>query len=447
MNVSNYLLAPSRLVAVASVLIFSLAGFPRAVAQPTILSSVPASGATGVSPTAPVILTFSQAMNPTLTTATFLDVTHGGAVVPTTPTWNAGNTVLTNAPISPFATNSTIEWAVSGQSAGGVALGGLPFGTFTTGSGGGGGGGGSGTNAITSFNLGKIFLYDQNSTAAPVPDTNASYNLSAVASMVSNRVATAVSLTLPNSAVSNLTQNPVAHENFFLFSSYTNQTTFSNTWPDGAYAFTVYSNASSQVVIVTLPSTMVQPNAPHISNYAAAQAVNPAQPFTLSWDAFQGGTSTDFVFVAVENLFNSANPGTSNALPGTATSVVIPANTLQANSNYTASISFYRVILATNGSSYATFVYKASSTQFGITTGSGTATGPLVLTNAAFAAGVFGFDVTSAAGQTFTIEYVTNLPGLWQSLLTTNSATGRLRITDPRSTTRRELLYRARNGP
>lgn len=35
-----------------------------------------------------------------------------------------------------------------------------------------------------------------------------------------------------------------------------------------------------------------QPNAPQVSNFDAAQSINPSQPFTLTWDAFIGGALT-----------------------------------------------------------------------------------------------------------------------------------------------------------
>lgn len=72
---------------------------------------------------------------------------------------------------------------------------------------------------------------------------------------------------------------------------------------------------------------------------------------------------------------------------------------------------------------------------------------PLLLTNPAWAGGLFAFDVTSRAGQPFSIEYSSTLrSNQWQTLVTTNSPTGRVRIVDPHSITNRYLFYRARNG-
>ncbi len=76
--------------------LFLLTSFHAALAQPTV-TVVPANGATGVSPSAPIVFTFSTAMNtdPNFTFAVFYDTTGGFTQVPVTSVWSAGNTVLT----------------------------------------------------------------------------------------------------------------------------------------------------------------------------------------------------------------------------------------------------------------------------------------------------------------------------------------------------------------
>lgn len=424
----------------------SLACLLQTQAQPTITSTVPANGATGVSTTTTVIFTFSTAMDPDFTEATFIDLSNPANPISTSASWSAGNTVLTCTPSPSFPANKTITWIVDGESAVGDPLGGLPFGTFTTGSGG-GGGGGTGTNAITSFTLGIVHDYDQTSTALPTLDPIAPYSFSAITSLSSNRTATNVLLTLPTSNVSNLVQIFFRPEMFTLFAFNTNLSTFNATFPSGNYTFNVQAVASNQMVTVNFPAGLVQPGAPHVTNYTAAQSVNPAQPFVLGWDPFPGGGATDFIYVVIGNVFSSTNVGSPGALPGTATSITIPAGTLQANSNYDGTVGFYRFIATTNGSSYATTVYRATTTQFTLVTTNGSATVPLVLTNAAYAPGSFSFDVLCSTGQTVTVEYKTNLAtGLWQTLLTTNSSGSRFRAVAPQAATNRFLFFRARNG-
>ena len=101
--------------------------------QTTLVSSVPANGATGVSGDAPVVFTFSTNMD---TAATFALFFAGMSPVLVSPSWSADGTQMTNTPDSSFPGGTAINWMVMGQSAAGVMLGGTTTGSFTTGSGG-----------------------------------------------------------------------------------------------------------------------------------------------------------------------------------------------------------------------------------------------------------------------------------------------------------------------
>jgi hypothetical protein len=102
------------------------------VAQPVIVSTVPVNGATGVSPSAAVVITFSEAMNTSVTTPYFVDSTTFG-ILPAPWSWSAGNTVLTCTPSPAFPSSRQIYWTVNGgQNPAGVPLAGSVGGTFTT---------------------------------------------------------------------------------------------------------------------------------------------------------------------------------------------------------------------------------------------------------------------------------------------------------------------------
>lgn len=415
-----------------------------AAAEPYVVSSVPANGATGVSPTAAVVFIFNEPMNPQVTAANFVDSTNPFEVIVTTDSWSENNTKLTCAPSPSFPANNVIYWIVDGESADGEPTSGSDIGFFTTG--GGGGGGGSGTNALTSFSVGITHFYNQTNAVAPTLNSEFPYNFGAGTILASNRTANSITVTLPTGSISNLVPNPFRPELYSLFATHTNLTTFNTTFPSGNYVFNVQAAASNQTVTVNLPSSLSQPAAPRISNFAAAQSVVATQSFQLMWDAFPGGTAADRIWVDIGDVFRTPDFDAPGALIGTATSVTIPANTLQPNSNYVATVSFYRFVTASNAS-YTTGAYRATVTEFDLITASGIPGGPLVLTNGAWSAGRFGFDIKSAAGQTFTILYSSNLlSGQWYPLATTNSPAGILRVSDPRSATNRVLFYRARNG-
>lgn len=414
----------------------------EASAQPMLVSSVPSNGESGVSPSAAVVFTFSEPMDPDPTTTSASFFVLPSTFLATSQSWSLGNTVLTCTPTPAFPANTMVIWSLNGANPGGDPL--SAGGFFTTGTGS-GGGSGSGTNKTTTFTVGKSHVFDQTSTAAPVLDATVPYGFSALTSLASNRTASSITVTLPTSAVSNLTQNFVHPEEFYLFASNTNLSTFDATFPSGTYTFSV-TGSSNQTVPVTLSASLTQPNAPHVANFTSAQSVNATQAFSLNWDAFTGGTTGDAIFVNVGSVFQTPSFGAAGALNGTATSVMIPANTLQANSNYDASIGFYHATVVSNAT-FTTIAYIGTITDFKLITTGGPAV-TLVMTNASWS-GLFNCDVTAPAGQTLTVEFSANMKaGSWSPVLTTNvPAGGRVHVSDIHSSTNRYLFYRAHTGP
>jgi hypothetical protein len=425
----------------------ALASLGPATAQTTIVSVVPPTGTSGVSPTNPVVITFSTAMDTNLTVAQFY------TSIPTPPyayfytntvSWNASSNVLTCTPVPSFMAPAVVVWSVSGRALNGTGLQGTKSGHFSTSA---SSSGGTGTNAVTTFVVGRVNLYDQTSIAQPALDPVEPYVFIGSTSLASNRTANSVTLMLPNASVSNLVQNPSELEDWNFGAFNTNMAVLDTNFPPGTYTFTINAAASNQTVGVTFPASLVQPGAPHLDNFLAARAVDPGQPFTLQWDPFAGGASTDYIVATVATAWQSPNPGASNALSGTATSVTIPAGTLAPGKTYTASIGFAHAILVTNGT-YATYVYRATDTQFSLITTNVVATPPL-MTNSVWSGGIFGFDVLTSPGQTVTIVSATNLAtplASWSVLQTFTNPGTAIHINDPRTITNPAAFYRARNG-
>src|SRR5262249_32040862 len=88
--------------------LFLLAGLRMASADPTIVSTVPANLAAGVSPTAAVVFTFSEPMDTANTEALFLVPPF--TTLTTTAAWSANDTVLTCTPTPAFPANTNIIW-------------------------------------------------------------------------------------------------------------------------------------------------------------------------------------------------------------------------------------------------------------------------------------------------------------------------------------------------
>jgi hypothetical protein len=349
-----------------------LAGLRQAVAQPTIVSTVPTSGATGVSPAAAVVFNFSTAMNPTATYVVFSDVTASNESPTVILGWSAGNTVLTCTPSPQFANNHHIVWSVTGQDAVGNFLTGNTGGNFTTVA---GVNGGSGTNALTTFLLAKYALYKQTNSAPPAL---LAYEIAQQANLASNRTAIAATLTTPatppgtNRLYEDLLQ-PERYQTNVFTPSFTN---FATNYPAGNYVFNITNSGSNQQITVAMPNYSL-PNVPQISNYTNAQAVNPSLPFTLNWNTFTNGGSADRIVVQINEpgvngnggllLFQTSLYGPPAGLDGTATSVTIPAGVLPANSTNDALVVFAHVA-TTNSATTQSTVIVGSEVYFNIVT-------------------------------------------------------------------------------
>jgi hypothetical protein len=148
-----------------------------------------------------------------------------------------------------------------------------------------------------------------------------------------------------------------------------------------------------------------------------------SQAFTLTWDPFQGGTAADYILLTIGNhAFQTPSPGTAGALTGTATSAMIPAGKLVANSNYVADIIFYH----TAGSSNATYTagaYRATVTHFSIHTIGTVSPAPLI-SSPVWSSGGFSFDVATTPAQALKVLFSTDSSlsmAQWLTLLRTNS--------------------------
>jgi hypothetical protein len=187
----------------------------------------------------------------------------------------------------------------------------------------------------------------------------------------------------------------------------TNQTSFDTTYPTGNYTFNLFTlDNGNKFPVLNLP-TPVYPSTPRVSNYSAAQTINPASSFLLQWDAFAGGTTNETIWCIIIDgngnwVFSTPRPLTdlANALKGTATSVTIPAGTLQLGSNYLGTLIFSR-IMSTNTTGYpgAVGVTSASAeTTFAMAT-----TAPLQATTASLPNGTNGtaynFSLAASGGQ------------------------------------------------
>jgi Bacterial Ig-like domain len=414
-------------------------------AQPLILSMVPRNFGPLASPTAPIVFTFNKPMNPSATAPVFIDtdapIPPFYGILPTLPVWSAGNTVLTCSPMQgyPFPTNHTITWSVSGTDVPGHLLTGQA-GVFAPRS------GGPNTNDTTSFTLSETCMYDQATAGAATLDPMATYVFGVTALVVSNSPASNASLTLPDSSVAELGGDSLVPKSFLWTEGITAPASFDATFPSGNYVFNLQGTTPTQRVTLNFPSGLIQPNAPHVNNFAAAQAVNPALPFLLSWDPFQGGGTADIVAVTIGDhpVFTTVPPGGGpGTLNGTSTSVLIPAGTFQPNGHYDAFITFERV-KGTNNSTNFTAVIRATITRFVVTTTTSTST--YVVSGVGVRTNRFGFTITGTSNLVIVVEACTNVAHPTWSPVGTNTLTGGSSyFSDPQWTNYPRRFYRLRS--
>jgi hypothetical protein len=184
------------------------------------------------------------------------------------------------------------------------------------------------------------------------------------------------------------------------------------------------------------------PPVPKITNFNDAQRVNAAADFNLRWNGFAGAEGFDFISMYLTDsggrlVFQAPNLCVPRGLPVTATSILIPGNTLRANESYSGGLLYGRLYyLSTNTvPAMAGFGNNIRNTFFTMKTGAAgepvamaaALSAPRLLTN-----GNPQFALSGAAGQSYTIERTGSLADpTWSDVGTVVlDATGRAAFED-----------------
>lgn len=305
---------------------------------------------------------------------------------------------------------------------------------------------------VTDYYINKLRSYRQTNTASAFLDNSQGpYSTYLGIVQESLGLVTNASCTLPTSVVKvfpagNSTLELQVHETF------ASQSAFDAAYPAGNYSFIMRTvNDGDQFPVLNLPAP-VYPNAPHITNYTAAQTINPNNDFLLHWDAFSGGTPDDLIrlFVMDDNevpafkLWWYSTPVFEDWQAGDATSSIIPAGTLQAGRTHLGVLQFLRMASFNDVDYPGAFGVAAVSAQtaFNLVTASAV---PALSQPVRLSATQFRFLLSGLAGQHYTIHKSTNLSTTnWSVLLITNNAPAT--IIDA-SATNSHAFYRALLGP
>lgn len=124
--------------------------------------------------------------------------------------------------------------------------------------------------------------------------------------------------------------------------------TMDKAFPPGKYALNFSTiDGSSFSPTLTMVTEKQFPVA-YVTNGIALNSVDPSMPLTLGWNPFTGATSNDYVIVdfrdpSREYVFRTPDEFEPGALPGTTSSVTIPAGTLQYGEEYLVDVIFSKM--------------------------------------------------------------------------------------------------------
>lgn len=394
---------------------------------PKLVSSNPADEATGVPVTTTVTFVFDQAMKKNPAIGGFPPSVPGAIAWTGTGvqgakfsySWSGDGKTLTCDYAGDLPGNTEVGWVLNPAN-GVVKLesqddeplpNGLYAGSFTTGQGSGGGCDPDGLpDTWGGYSLSKSATYSQTSTADPVPQAEAPFNFGAfVRGPQAGPAVTGGSVTLPGNTTHPLTGTL----GMFMFNdSPGTEAVLDALYPAGNYTLRfTQTGQPERVIAMSMPATAIP--VPKVANYTEAQSIIAAQDFTLRWNAFTGAGASEYIVLTITDLqghvvFNAPDPCVPRELPVSATSIVIPANTLPNNQTLRGMLAFGRTFYSSTNTvaDMAGFGGQSRDTEFSLRTGNGGGaadparfTGFRLLPN-----GNPEMDLTGTAGRTYTIQ-------------------------------------------
>jgi hypothetical protein len=273
----------------------------------------------------------------------------------------------------------------------------------------------------------------QRDTGSPTLHTSTAFVFTAsVEAEASGTVSSAIVIT-PNGAAVPL-QLQADGETFILFDGCTEQAMVDAAYPEGTYRLQINTAHDGTVTIPVTISGATYPNAPRLQNFPSTQMVDVLSPLVLSWDAFAGGTATDFISLAIGDAagtwFATKSYGKSSALNGTATATTVPASVLVENHLYKGRLLFQKMLVADNSvypGAEALAGYFAR-TQFTLTT-AGPDNPPRLTSAQLSASGQMKFTLRALTGGEYRIHWSTNL-SQWFPLTTISTSRNETEFSD-----------------
>ncbi|MBU6401899.1 MAG: hypothetical protein KGS61_16405, partial [Verrucomicrobia bacterium] len=230
----------------------------------------------------------------------------------------------------------------------------------------------------------KRAAYTQTGSGTPGLNGSTPYRFEADVIATSLGAVNSATLQVPGGAVETLSSQTGSTQ-FQFKSNFATAAALDTAFTAGSYVYaisTAHDGLKNALSLALPPDNF--PAAPVVSNFGAAQAVNAAADFTLTWGSFSGGTTNDLIEVEVDDattfqtVFSTPYPGSPGVLNGTAVSVVIPAGTLTTNRSYQVNLTFDKITSFDQASYPGAIgvVLFAARTSLTLVTGAGAASGP-----------------------------------------------------------------------
>jgi hypothetical protein len=297
---------------------------------------------------------------------------------------------------------------------------------------------------VAGYNISKRQFFNQNSSGAPVLAPGSPFRFIAqISATASNSVNTAQVQPPAPGGLDPLTPDPT--DTFFAYQqSFPTQAALDAAFVSGAYTVQITAvHDGNRLATLTLPSDSF-PIAPHFTDWAPAQNINPAAGFNLTWDTFSGATALDDIVLTVSD--SVGNSLAFAVLLNTATSYDFPAGTFQGGQTYQVQVQF-RHLVSQDTTSYPGVtgsVRFVSRTQANLTTAGGSVA-PVLAVVSTNGAGPFQLQLTGQSGRLYAIDASTNLQiGSWMPLVTNTAVGGQFTFTDTQASNFPNRFYRGR---
>ena len=345
---------------------------------PQLVSSFPTNGASGVTVYFPVGFLFNEAMKPTQSIAWSANVNSANF----TYNWGGGGNSLVCTYQGSLPAGAVITWTLnpSGQpllfadAAGNPLPANTYSGSFAT--------AGSTNNPCNPGDDGRGFggvtkelTYFQTGTGSPTLDPTNPPVFFGITTSPTNNPVTSAKVQVPGGPLLTLTN--YFGRSFVNSEEYASQAALDTARPSGTYNLQL-TRTTGVPPSAGINLTGSYPPTPQILNYAAAQAIDASANFVLKWNGFTGATANDSIAITLQNgawSWTAPDPCVPRPLTNTATSVTIPAGTLQAGTTYNASLDYSRMTYSASNAipdmSLAAFLRKTVNLQIRTTGGSG----------------------------------------------------------------------------